>query len=81
MYVSAIHEVSDPATFWSGKLQLPAGTDLVAVIPSSDGRRGVCVFRSDSIDTVREIVDGATSAISTNEFYEINENDAHGLSA
>ena len=41
MYVSTIHKVSDPAAFWSGKLDLPKGTELVVVMPSADGRRGV----------------------------------------
>jgi hypothetical protein len=49
------------------------------VAPSSDGTRGVCVFRSDSVDTVRNLVEGATGAISSNEYYAINEGTALGL--
>ncbi len=79
MFVIAIHEVSDPDAFWSGKLDLPEGTQLPIVAPSSDGTRGVCVFTSDSVDTVRNLVDGATGAISKNEFYAINEGNALGL--
>ena len=79
MYVISIHDVSDPDLFWSGQLDLPAGTELTTVLPSQDGRRGVCVFRSDSVDTVRDIVDGATSAISKNEFHAVNESGALGL--
>jgi hypothetical protein len=81
MYVVAIHEVSDPDAFWSGKLDLPKGTELPFVVPSSDGRRGVCVFKSDSVDTVRNLVDGAAGAISKNEYYAINERIAQGLPA
>jgi hypothetical protein len=81
MYVSTIHEVSDPAAFWSGRLDLPKGTELVVVMPSADGTRGVCVFRSDSVETVRNVVDGATSTISKNEFYAINADNAQGLPA
>jgi hypothetical protein len=79
MLVSAIHQVSDPEAFWSGQLDLPAGTELVVVMPSDDGARGVCVFRSDSLETVRSIVDGATAAVSKNEFYAVNEANALGL--
>jgi hypothetical protein len=79
MYVISIHSVSDPDAFWSGQLNLPEGTELPIVVPSSDGKRGVCVFKSDSINTVRNLVDGATGAISTNEYYAINENNAQGL--
>ena len=79
MYVFTIHSVSDPEAFWGGKLDLPEGTELPIVVPSSDGTRGVCVFKSDSVNTVRNLVEGATGAISRNEFYAINEASAQGL--
>jgi hypothetical protein len=79
MQVISIHSVSDPAAFWAGPLDLPKGTELQVVAPSSDGKRGVCVFKSDSVDTVRKLVDGATAKISKNEFYAINEGNAQGL--
>ena len=60
MYVISIHSVSDPDAFWSAPLQLPEGTELPMVVPSADGTRGVCVFRSDSVDTVRDLVDGGS---------------------
>ena len=79
MHVIAIHSISDPKAFWGGKLDLPEGTELPVVVPSADGTRGVCVFISDSVDTVRKVVDGATSTISKNEFFAINEDGAQGL--
>jgi hypothetical protein len=79
MHVISIHAVSDPETFWAGKLDLPVGTELQVAVPTADGKRGVCVFKSDSVDTVKGIVDGATSKVSRNEFYAINENGALGL--
>jgi hypothetical protein len=79
MYVFSIHSVSDPEAFWGGKLDLPDGTELPIVVPSSDGSRGVCVFRSDSVNTVRNVVDGQTGGISKNEFFAINEGGALGL--
>jgi hypothetical protein len=81
MYVIAIHSVSDPDAFWGGQLDLPEGTELPVVAPSSDGTRGVCVFKSDSVETVRNLIDGATGAISSNEYYELNEGNAQGLPA
>jgi hypothetical protein len=81
MYVVAIHSISDPEAFWGGQLDLPEGTELPVVVPSSDGKRGVCIFRSDSVDTVRKLVDGATGRISKNEFHAINELSALGLPA
>jgi hypothetical protein len=79
MYVIAIHSISDPDAFWGGQLDLPEGTELPVAAPNSDGTRGVCVFKSDSLDTVRNLVDGTTGAISSNEFYAVNEGNAHGL--
>jgi hypothetical protein len=79
MHVIAIHAISDPEAFWGGQLDLPEGTELSVVVPSVDGTRGVCVFESDSVDTVRNLVDGATATISKNEFYAINESNAQGL--
>jgi hypothetical protein len=81
MYVISIHTVSDPETFWSGQLNLPEGTELPFAVPSADGKRGVCIFKSDSVGTVQSLVDGATGAISRNEFYAINEDGALGLPA
>jgi hypothetical protein len=79
MYVITIHSVSDPKAFWGGHLDLPDGTELPIVAPSSDGTRGVCVFKSDSVNTVRNLVEGAAGAISSNEYYAINEGNALGL--
>ena len=79
MYVVAIHSISNPDAFWGGQLDLPDGTELPVVVPSSDGTRGVCVFRSDPVDTVRNLVDGATAAVSSNEFRAVNESHAQGL--
>jgi hypothetical protein len=81
MLVFTIHEVSEPELFWSGQLDLPNGTELRAAIPSADGSRGVCIFKSDSVDTVRNVVDSATSTVSKNEFYAINEANLIGLPA
>src|SRR6266498_72252 len=78
MYVFTIHAVSDPEAFWGGKLDLPEGTEQPIAWPSSDGTRGVCVFKSDSVNTVRNVVDGATGKISKNEFYAINAGGALG---
>jgi hypothetical protein len=81
MYVAAIHEISNPEAFWGGQLDLPEGTALQVAVPSADGTRGVCLFTSDSVDTVRNIVDGATAPISKNEFYAVNDANALGLPA
>jgi hypothetical protein len=79
MYIFTVHSISDPDTFWSRPLDLPEGTEQPIAWPSSDGTRGVCVFKSDSVTTVRNLVEGAAGEISSNEYYAINEGNAHGL--
>jgi hypothetical protein len=79
MYVISIHSVSNPDAFWSGQLDLPDGTELPIVAPSADGTRGVCVFKSDSVDTVRNLVEGAAGTISSNDYFALNEDNAQGL--
>jgi hypothetical protein len=79
MYVIAVHSISDPDAFWGGQLDLPKGTELPVVVPSSDGTRGVCIFKSDSVTTVQRLVDGATGTISRNEYFAINADNAQGL--
>jgi hypothetical protein len=79
MYVVAIHSISDPAAFWGGQLDLPHGTTLPAAVPNEDGTRGICIFESDSVDTVRSLVDNATGQISRNEYFAVDEQNALGL--
>jgi hypothetical protein len=79
MYVISIHSVSNPEAFWSGQLDMPDGTELPIVAPSADGTRGVCVFKSDSVDTVRNLVESAAGEISSNDYFAINEGNAQGL--
>ena len=79
MYVVAIHSISDPRAFWGGQLDLPRGTSLPTAVPNEDGTRGICIFESDSVDTVRNLVESATSQISTNEYFAVDEGKAQGL--
>jgi hypothetical protein len=79
MHVIAIHSISDPERFWSGSPDLPDGTTLASAIPNTDGTKGVCIWESDSVDTVRQLVDGATGEISRNEYFEVNDQNAQGL--
>jgi hypothetical protein len=79
MYVIAIHSISDPEAFWGGELDLPEGTTLPSVLPNGDGTRAVCVWESDSVDTVRNLVERAAGEISSNEYFEVNACNAQGL--
>jgi hypothetical protein len=81
LYVIAIHSISDPETFWGAAegLDLPEGTTLHSAIPNEDGTRAVCVWQSDSVDTVQNFVDDNVGKVSKNEFFPVNEQNAMGL--
>jgi hypothetical protein len=81
MHIVAIHAISDPQTFWGAAegMDLPEGTSLHSAIPNEDGTRAVCVWESDSVDTVRDFVDGSVGQVSKNEFFAVNEQNAMGL--
>lgn len=81
MHVIAIHSISDPEAFWGGQLDLPDGTTLATVAPNEDGTRAVCVWESDSVDTVRDLVEGAAGEISSNEYFAVDDQKAQGLTS
>lgn len=81
MHVVAIHSIADPERFWGGELDLPEGTKLPTVLPNGDGTRAICVWESDSVDTVRDLVEGAAGAISSNEYFAVDEAKAQGVPA
>jgi hypothetical protein len=81
MYVIAIHDITDPDAFWAkaGEVDMPDGTELPTVAPNGEGTRAVCVWKSDSVETVKQIVEGAAGDISNNEFFAVQEENAQGL--
>jgi hypothetical protein len=81
LHVIAIHAISDPEKFWAAaaELDLPQGTALHSAIPNQDGSRAVCVWESDSMDTVRDFVETRVGDISDNEYFEVNDQNAMGL--
>ena len=83
MYVTAIHDISDPAKFWEAadETPIPEGIVLHDVFPNDDGTRAVCLWESDSVDAVKDLVDGAVGDVSQNEFYGVNTKNAQGLPA
>jgi hypothetical protein len=81
MHVIAIHTISDPEKWWAGaqSLELPAGLTLHSTIGNRDGTKAVCVWEADSLDSVRGFVDPASEGMSTNEYFEANEQYSTGL--
>jgi hypothetical protein len=82
MYVVAKHEISDPERFWSaiqGAGDLPEGVSIHSTLPSPDGAKAVCVWEADSVETIRELVEGTVGESSRNEFFEVDASNAQGL--
>lgn len=81
MHVIAIHTISDPETFW-GKVQstpIPDDMTLHSVLPNEDGSRAVCVWEADSGSDVEQLVEETVGEASSNEFFEVNAENAQGL--
>lgn len=83
MYVIAIHTISDPEKFFAaaeeGTSRLPEGVELPCVLPSTDGSKTICLWRADSVDTVRALVEEMVGAFSSNEYFAVNDEQAMGL--
>ena len=83
MYIAVQHKISDPSTFWkiAGEAipNLPPNLKLHHCLPVRDGSRGICVWEGESIDAVREYLEGALGHVSTNEYFEVENKDAIGV--
>ena len=74
-YVVAIHNISDPDSFWSAadpSTELPPGVTLHATYPQPDGTRAVCLWEAESVDSVRQLVDQVSGSWSRNDYFEVD---------
>lgn len=83
MYVSVIHTISDPDRFWSAaeEGELPQGVTLHSSFPNPDGSKAVCLWEGDSVDAVKEVIEGSVGEVSSNEYFTVNADKAQGLPA
>ena len=83
MYVTVIHTIHDPDKFWgaAGEVipNLPEGVTLHSVLPNGNGSKAVCLWEADSQEPVKKIVEDAAGDVSSNEYYEVNVENAQGL--
>ena len=81
-YVVAIHDIANPENFWSAadpSTDFPPGITLHSTYPRGDASKAVCLWEADSVDTVRQLVDGIVGDYSKNEFYEVDARHANTL--
>jgi len=81
MYIVVNHAISNPEKFWglAKAMTVPAPLKLHSVFPSTDGARGTCLWEAQSVDAVRQFVDGATNAFSRNDYMAVEAGNAVGL--
>ncbi len=83
MFIVAKHTIHDPEKFWQAVQdsmpRIPDSAKPHAVLPNKDGNEAVCLWESDSIDTVKNYIESEAGDVSTNEFYEVESSKALGL--
>jgi hypothetical protein len=83
MYVVVQHRISDPEQFFGRTQEVidnaPSGVQPRQAFPNQDGSRAVCLWEADSVDSVRDYVDGVSEGIAENDYFEVNSEQAIGL--
>lgn len=81
MHIVAMHDISDPAKFWSTvqDTPIPEGLTLHRVLPNMAGTKAVCHWEADALQPVQDLVEGTVGPYSINEYYEVNPTTAVGL--
>jgi hypothetical protein len=83
MFIVAQHHISDPERFWNAVEEampnIPASTKVHHVFPNGNGTTAVCLWECESLNAVREIVDGTVGEYSNNTYFEVSVETAMGL--
>jgi hypothetical protein len=85
MYVGVVHDIKDGKAMMERGQSLgdannaPPGVVAHQFCPSTDLSVATCVWEADSVDAVRDYVDGALGDSSKNSYFEISTENAQGL--
>ena len=82
MYVVTQHTIHDrwkAVHATQGLKNPPPGITLHLFLTDEEVSKAVCLWEADSVETVRNLVDGALGSASRNEFYAVDEQMARGL--
>jgi len=76
MFVTVIHRIHDSEGFQGAKAKameggLPPHVALPIYAATNDGGLGICIWEGESVDAVREVVEGAVGPWAVNEYYEM----------
>jgi hypothetical protein len=77
MFVTVIHRIHDPEGFQAAEAKalatgLPPDVALPIHAATSDHGLGVCIWEGESVDAVRDVVEGAVGPWAKNEYYEMH---------
>ena len=77
MFVTVLHHIHDPEGFEAAEQKaleggLPPGVALPIHAATIDHTFGVCVWEGESVESVRDVVEGAVGAWARNEYFEMN---------
>ncbi len=77
MFVTVLHHIHAPEGFQAAEAKaleagLPAEMALPIHAATGDHTFGVCIWEGESVDAVRELVDGLSSEFARNEFFEMH---------
>jgi hypothetical protein len=85
MYVGVMHSIKDPKAMMergqslSDPANAPPGVVGHQFCPSTDLSVATCVWEGDSVDAVRDHIDGTLGDSSENSYFEISTEHAMGL--
>jgi hypothetical protein len=82
MYIVIEHDIHDAKTFQACAERAfppPQGLHVHQFLPANDLSRAVCVYEADSLDEVRNYIDGLLGDCSTQRYYPVAESNAMGL--
>jgi len=77
MFVTVIHRIHDPGGFQDAEAKameggLPPHVALPIHASTNDHGLGICIWEGESVDAVREMVEGAVGPWAQNEYYEMH---------
>lgn len=83
MFISVIHRISDPETFWataaSATSDIPADIKLHQTVTSNDRSTAICLWEAASVDGVRDFLEPLMGRVCKNEYIEIDPSSSMGL--
>jgi hypothetical protein len=77
MFVTVLHHIHDPEGFEAAEQKaleagLPPGVALPIHAATNDHRFGVCIWEGESVESVRELVEGVAGPWARNEYFEMD---------